>query len=89
MARFEAAPINLLHVLLALVATAAIVVGSVTLLPEEFIDYGIMAGVLVWTTYLLVSQWGATPLRRAFYVAIAIAFLIWMGFVLWPFDSPM
>ena len=89
MERFERAPTNPLHVLLALAATAAIVVGSVTLLPEEFIDYGIMAGMLVWTGYLLVSQWSAPQLRRAFYVAIAIVFLSWIAFILWPFDSPM
>lgn len=89
MARFKGAPINLLHFLLALAATAAIVVGSVTLLPEKFIDYGIMAGMLVWTSYLIVSQWSAPPFRRSFYVAIAIAFLSWIAFVLWPFDSPM
>ncbi len=89
MPSFDGAPINFLHVLLALAATAAVIVGSVTLLPEAFIDYGIMVGMLIWTGYLLVSQWSAPPLRRAFYVAIAIIFIGWIAFVLWPFDSPM
>jgi hypothetical protein len=58
-------------------------------LPERFIDYGIMSAFVVWSLYAIVSQWSASLLRRAISIALAIAFLTWIAFVLWPFDYPM
>jgi hypothetical protein len=89
MARFQAAPLNWLHVMLVLIVAVVVVGGSIALLPEEFIDYGILAAFLLWTGYIVVSQWRAAPLHRALTFALAIAFLSATAFLLWPFDHPM